>query len=153
MRWEPWTRASLAAPAFACLCFGLLVVLDEARRRFGCGCEVAVVSFAGFTRFGVPAFALAFACFCLGLLVVLEEARTPAAFVWVVRQRHSATKASFLGAAFAFIVDLSVVVASGTESGRPRDENMKLICNIESAVWTLFLQQDIPRKGTPSCGF
>ena len=32
-RWEPWTRASLAAPAFACLYFGLLVVLDEAFTR------------------------------------------------------------------------------------------------------------------------
>ena len=46
MRWEPWTRASLASPAFACLGAGLLVVLDEARKRFGCGCEVAVVGFA-----------------------------------------------------------------------------------------------------------
>ena len=92
MRWEPWTRASLAAPAFACLCLGLLVVLDEARKRFGCGREVAGVSFAGFTRFGVPAFALAFACFCLGLLVVLDEARTPAAFVRVTRQRPSRIK-------------------------------------------------------------
>ena len=46
IRWEPWTRASLASPAFACLCSGLLVVLDEARKRFGCGCEVAVVGIA-----------------------------------------------------------------------------------------------------------
>ena len=46
VRWEPWTRAGLASPAFACLCSGLLVVLDEARKRFGCGCEVAVVGIA-----------------------------------------------------------------------------------------------------------
>ena len=90
MRWEPWTRASLASPAFACLGAGLLVVLDEARKRFGCGCEVAVVGFAfifdllvvvslvaePWTRasFASPTFA----CLCSGLLVVLDEALTRA---------------------------------------------------------------------------
>ena len=85
-------------------------------------------------------------------------ARTPAAFVWVVRQRPSPTKAS--------------VVATGTGSGRPTtsDDSMKYIvcgsCNASnlSVVSVSFLLQawfmhkfvlqtlsataDIPRKGT-----